>query len=207
MKAFARSVLASVRFLIVPVRASDYIPIAPSGFWKFRSAPTKSLNKAAALFNQIGGEIIIEVGTGIHGKMSGNSMLLWPKKTSAARIIAVDLEQKRIEEVREVTRPYPNVELVAANGIEYLQNFDAKIDLLYLDFWTPDPEGSLPGAGRAESYKAAYQAARDKMSPHSLILIDDTDHVHPWKHTYIVPEARKDGYVVLYTGRQTLLKR
>ena len=84
---------------------------------------------------------------------------------------------------------------------------DEKIDLLYLDFWTPDPEGSFLGTGRAQAYKAAYQAARDQMNEHSLILIDDTDHVHPWKHTYIIPEARKDGFVVMYTGRQTLLQR
>jgi hypothetical protein len=45
------------------------------------------------------------------------------------------------------------------------------------------------------------------MAPTSLILIDDTDHIDPWKQTLIVPEARRDGFDVIYVGRQTLLKR
>lgn len=184
-----------------------YIPVAGNGFWQFRYPPTKSLNKAAALFKQIRGETIIEIGTGIHGGMAGNSMLVWTKKTNAKRIIAIDLEQKRLDEVREATHQYSNVELVLANGIQYLKQFSAKIDLLYLDFWTPDPEGTTPGTGRAEAYKEAFIAAKDTMNTRSIILIDDTDHIHPWKHTYIVPQAREDEYSVLWTGRQTLLMR
>jgi hypothetical protein len=93
------------------------------------------------------------------------------------------------------------------DGIEFLERFAGKIDLLYLDFWVPDPEGAVPGTGRAEAYRRTYHAARDKMSARSMILIDDTDHVPPWKHTLMIPDARHDGFVVLYTGRQTLLKR
>lgn len=206
MKALAMKIFIRIRSFL-PVRIADFIPVEANGFWRFRSAPDKSFKKAAVLFNQIGGQIIIEIGTGIHGKMAGNSMLVWPKKTHAKRIIAIDIEQKRIEEVRKATRQYSNIELIVTDGIEYLNNFDSVIDLLYLDFWTPDPKGAIPGTGRAESYREAYNAAKNKMNIHSMILIDDTDHIHPWKHTYLIPEARKDGYAVLYTGRQTLLTR
>ncbi len=143
----------------------------------------------------------------MHGEMSGNSMLVWTQKTCAKRIIAIDLDQKRLDEVKEATSQYSNVELVLSDGIEYLNKISRIIDLLYLDFWAPDTEGKLPGTGRAEAYREAYIAAKDKMKTHSMILIDDTDHIHPWKHTYIVPLAREHGYSVLYTGRQTLLKR
>jgi len=184
-----------------------YIPIADNGFWQYRSPPTRSLEQAADLFNQNKGETIIEIGTGIHGGIAGNSMLVWTQKTSAKRIIAIDLEQQRLDEVRAATHQYTNVELVLADGIEYVKQFPDKIDLLYLDFWTPDPKGTFPGTGRAEAYRDSYNAAKDKMNTHSIILIDDTDHVHPWKHTYIVPLARMNGYKVLCVGRQTLLKR
>lgn len=185
----------------------SYIPVHPNGFWLHRGSPNKSLNTTASAFNVLNGKNIIEIGTGTHGDMSGNSMVIWTRKTNAKRIIAIDLEQTRLDEVKLVTQGYDNVELVLTDGIEFARTFDEKIDLLYLDFWTPDPEGSFLGTGRAQAYKAAYQAARDQMNEHSLILIDDTDHVHPWKHTYIIPEARKDGFVVMYTGRQTLLQR
>ena len=207
MKTLLNKVWSKVRFLFFPIRVGDIIPISSDGFWKFRSAPGRSLKIAANLFNKIHGETIVEIGTGIHGKMAGNSMFVWPKRTAAKRIIALDLEQIRLEDVKKVTPQYPQVELIECDGIKYLRNFESKIDLLYLDFWTPDPEGSIPGTGRAEAYKEAYDAAKDKMNLHSIILIDDTDHIHPWKHTYIIPDARKDGYEVVYTGRQTLLQR
>jgi hypothetical protein len=40
----------------------------------------------------MGGLVIVEIGTGIHGPMSGDSMRIWVSRTKAARIIAVDLE-------------------------------------------------------------------------------------------------------------------
>ena len=102
---------------------------------------------------------------------------------------------------------YPSVEAHVQDGIKFVENFDGTIDLLYLDFWTDDPPGELPGSGRSHAYLAAYEAAKPKLSEKALILIDDTDHVHPWKHTEIIPAARKDGFRLLYTGRQTLLLR
>ncbi|HUE41508.1 MAG TPA: hypothetical protein VMO75_06235, partial [Chthoniobacterales bacterium] len=119
----------------------------------------------------------------------------------------VDLDPKQIDDVKKATIKYKNVEPIAADGLKYLADFSSSIDLLYLDFWVPDPDGALPGTGRAEAYRAAFAAAKNKLADRSLILIDDTDHVHPWKHTLIIPDARKDGFVVVFVGRQTLLRR
>jgi len=183
------------------------IPIDNNGFWADRGLPTPSLKKAAEIFNQIKGETIIEVGSGLHGELSGNSILIWANETSAKRIIAVDTEQERIDEVIDGTSQYANVEAVLGDGIRYLQELQSPIDLLYLDFWADDVQVGIPGTGRAEAYRKAYSAARDKLNRRSLILIDDTDQLDPWKQTYIVYQARKDGFGVLYVGRQTLLMR
>ena len=41
-----------------------------------------------------------------------------------------------------------------------------------------------------------------------MILIDDTDHKTPWKHTLLIPEVLGNyGYKLLYIGRQSLLIR
>jgi hypothetical protein len=183
------------------------IPIAANGFWQPRDAPTPSLRETARLFDQIKGQTIIEIGSGIHGRLAGDSVLTWAKRTKAKRIIAVDLDEKQIRLVKEATSKYPNVEAIVMEGVRFLADFSSTIDLLYLDFWTADPEGTLPGTGRAETYRNAFAAARDKLNGRSLILIDDTDHIHPWKHTLIVPDARKEGFVVRFVGRQTLLTR
>jgi hypothetical protein len=198
-----------LRVALSPARARDggIIPIDDEGWWKHRSSPGASLRAAARLFNQLGGETIVEIGSGLHGDQAGNSLLNWVHRTAARRIVAVDTDAARIREVKSATAANPQVEAVVADGVEYLEQFPGAIDLLYLDYWLPDPEGAVSGLGRAEGYLDAYRAARHKMNRPSLLLIDDTDHVHPWKHTYIVPAARKDGFRVVYVGRQTLLRR
>jgi predicted O-methyltransferase YrrM len=183
------------------------IRIGSNGFWARRDSPSDSLKEAARMFNQINGQIIVEIGSGIHGRLAGNSILTWAKKTRARRIITVDLDAKQIDDVKKATSKYKNVEPIVGDGLKYLADFSETIDLLYLDFWVPDPEGTLPGTGRAEAYRAAFAAAKNKLAERALILIDDTDHIHPWKHTLIVPDARKEGFVVLFVGRQTLLLR
>ena len=183
------------------------IQIGPNGFWARRDSPSESLEETARMFNEIKGQIIVEIGSGVHGKLAGNSVLTWAKKTRAQRINTVDLDPKQIEDVKKATTKFKNVEAIVGDGLKFLTDFSSVIDLLYLDFWVPDPEGALPGTGRAEAYRAAFAAAKNKLAERALILIDDTDHIHPWKHTLIVPDARNDGFVVRFVGRQTLLMR
>jgi hypothetical protein len=183
------------------------IRIGSNGFWARRDSPLESLEETAWMFNQISGQIIVEIGSGIHGRLAGNSVLTWAKKTRAKRIITVDLDPAQIDAVKKATSKYKNVEPIVADGLKYLAEFSSTIDLLYLDFWVPDPDGALPGTGRAEAYRMAFAAAKNNLADRSLILIDDTDHIHPWKHSLIVPDARKDGFVVVFVGRQTLLMR
>jgi hypothetical protein len=204
-----KALLEKLRAALSPARPRDggIIPIDEAGWWKHRRSPAASLRAAARLFNELGGRTIVEIGSGLHGDLAGNSILTWVRRTAARRIVAVDADEARVNEVRRATAGNPHVEALVADGVRYLAEFRGAIDLLYLDYWMPDPEGTVPGVGRAEGYRDAYRAARDKMNEHSLLLIDDTDHVHPWKHTYIVPEARTDGFRVAYEGRQTLLRR
>jgi Methyltransferase domain len=183
------------------------IRIGSNGFWARRDSPSESLEETARMFNEIGGQIIVEIGSGIHGKLAGNSVLTWATKTRAKRIITVDLDPKQIDDVKKATAKYKNVEPTVGDGLKYLADFESTIDLLYLDFWISDPAGALPGTGRAEAYRRAFAAAKSKLAARSLILIDDTDHIHPWKHTLIVPDARKEGFTVIFVGRQTLLMR
>lgn len=183
------------------------IPVDKNGFWANRGSPAPSLLRTAEFFDRIQGKIIVEIGSGLHGELSGNSILVWAAKTAARRIIAVDTEQQRIDEVIAGTTDYSNVETHLGDGLAYLQSFEEQIDLLYLDFWAGDGPGVFPGAGRAEAYRQAYFAAREKMNDQSLILIDDTDHVDPWKQSLILFEARRDGFQVQHVGRQTLLRR
>lgn len=203
-----RRLIALYRQFIPVIRFNDLISIDRDGFWFPRSYQRRSLLRAAREFQSIQGQLIVEIGSGIHGAMSGNSILVWARKTNAKRILAVDLDPLRIEEVRMATRRYPHVETLLADGRDVVKSINTSVDLLYLDFWIEDsPNTKLIGQARAESYLEIYRCAREKMAKTSLILIDDTDHIDPWKQSLIISEARIDGFQVLYVGRQTLLRR
>jgi len=54
--------------------------------------------------------------------------------------------------------------------VTFLQNFNGIIDLLYLDAWD-----AVEGIPYAQKHLEAYQMATEKLSPSSIVLIDDTD--------------------------------
>ncbi len=167
------------------------IRIGSNGFWARRDSPSESLEETAKIFNQIDGQIIVEIGSGVHGRLAGNSVLTWAKKTRAKRIITVDLDPKQVDDVKKATTRFKNVEPIVGDGLKYLAEFSSTIDLLYLDFWVPDPDGALPGTGRAEAYRTAFAAAKTKLAERALILIDDTDHVHPLEAHFDCPGRSK----------------
>lgn len=90
--------------------------------------------------------------------------------------------------------------MIPKDGIEFLNEFDKTIDVLFLDGW--DKGTPL----YAEKHLEAYQAAEPKLSPVHLILIDDTDFItnDGGKDALLSPFLLDKGYVPLFNGRQTL---
>ncbi len=166
-------------------------------FHQPRKKPADSLEYTSSFFNLIHGNTIVECGTGLQSEMSGNSMLYWFNKTNASQIHCIDLDIKWINSIKN--KFGSNNERIIYHHADC---FDITpkikdIDLIYMDFWTGDSNA------RALAYLELY-----KISNHpKMILIDDSDHTSPYKHTLIVPHAVNDGYKIIYTGRQTLLLR
>lgn len=86
------------------------------------------------------------------------------------------------------------------DGIDFLNNFEKSIDILYLDGW----DKGTPNY--AENHLSAYLAAKNKLSPLHLILIDDTDFITEdgGKDKLLSPFLIDLNYRVLFNGRQTL---
>lgn len=89
---------------------------------------------------------------------------------------------------------------IPRDGIEFLQTFDKKIDILFLDGW------DVGTHEYAERHLEAYVAAESKLSPTHLVLIDDTDYITPegGKDKLLSPYLIEKGYIPLFNGRQTL---
>jgi len=183
------------------------IPVSQAGFWQYRSRPEASLKQAVKLFNRIQGKVIVEIGTGLHSGIAGQSIKIWSRYSNAEKIYAVDLDDDQLSSLNHLKQKDQRIHTVKMDGLKFLDEFEDKISLLYLDFWAPDREGEVEGTQRACQYREAYEKAKDKMADKSLILIDDCDHILPWKHSQIIPEARKDGFNVVWMGRQTLVFR
>jgi hypothetical protein len=89
---------------------------------------------------------------------------------------------------------------IPKDGIEFLNEFDGKIDLLFLDGW--DKGTHL----YAEKHLEAFEAAKDKLSDIHLILVDDTDFITEdgGKDKLLTPFLIQSGYIPLFNGRQSL---
>ena len=90
--------------------------------------------------------------------------------------------------------------VIPKDGIEFLNEFDKKIDVLFLDGW----DKGTPYY--AEKHIEAYKSAKNKLSDVHLILIDDTDYLTPdgGKDLLLTPYLIDNGYIPLFNGRQTL---
>jgi len=101
-----------------------------------------------------------------------------------------------------LNREYPqNIHtIMPKDGIEFLKEFNDKIDILFIDCWD---KGS---ADYTQKHLDAYLAAKDKLSDVHLILIDDTDYIlgNENKDSVLTPYLLEQGYIPLFNGRQTL---
>lgn len=121
------------------------------------------------------------------------------------RLHSVDLTPEHCQFARTWCQVFgETVHVHQQDSVQYLQQFDRPIDVLYLDSLdTTEP-------GHAEHAVREAQAAMHALHSQSLILFDDT----PWregafcgKGAHAVPWLLNNGWKVLYAGYQVLLER
>lgn len=141
----------------------------------------------------------------------GHSSILWG--LAGFKVYSVDIDSGATQNTKNNFSRF-NLDssgIVNGDGIEFLKNFSQGIDVLFLDAWDVDLSDS------PEKHLEAYQVAKSKLSIRSLILIDDTDVDRvdgrvvfsdglSGKGKLVIPQAIKDGWEVVFSGRQTLLK-
>lgn len=193
--------------------------------WDSRKKPYAYIQTAISLFKQINGKTIVEVGTmrtpANHPIdeyehtccMEGHSSILFALSADEFHTVDIDLAASKLTfgSLKELNLNC-NWNVYNGDGIAFLNNFNGKIDLLFLDAWdigTPE---------YAKNHLKAYLAAKDKLSSKHIILIDDTDinfteerGLHNdedsmgGKGAELVPFLLSTGYTVIFKGRQTCL--
>lgn len=177
-----------------------------------RGKPRPYLDVATALVRQFGMNNVVEIG-GARMPMQhsleefnpyccndGHSTLFWA--STGANVFSIDIDPGSAYVLAPYRAAFPKLQVYTQDGLEFLNDFDQRIDLLYLDAWDV-----VAGTPYAEKHLEAYLLAREKLSPSALILIDDTDLMFGGKGRLAIPEMIRDGYTVAATGRQTMLVR
>lgn len=190
-----------------------------------RDRPYTSLIKVIDLLKNVDRKTIIEIGC-MRGTINhpvhefhhpccndGHSTAVFA--SYGMEVISVDICQSAVNYANDVLVKSSNKSsrAVCADGIEFLRGYKGKIDLLFLDAWDV---GLLDSS---EKHLEAYLIANPKLPVGSYILIDDTDvdfdgkevveavTVPGGKGKLVVPKAIEDGYDMIFTGRQTLLRK
>ena len=159
-----------------------------------------TVDRALALFHERGGRVIVEIGSirdaSPLGRLwDGYSTVAWA--LHAERVYSVDVDTFASNLTRKLTEEFGNVVVVNGDGLEFLRSFGGEIDLLYLDAW----DVGLPDC--RSKHLEAYRVARGLLSEGGLILIDDAR----VKGAFVVPEAVRDGFTIVFDEYQVLLAK
>lgn len=142
----------------------------------------------------------------------GHSSLLLARAADEFHTIDIDMQCSKITraELKKHNFWYKS-NVYCGDGIMFLQNFNKKIDFLYLDAWDVEyPE-------HAEKHLEAFKIAENKLDKNAVILIDDTDIAFSpekgfhndeeclgGKGRLLIPFLlEKKNFKMLFKGRQT----
>ncbi len=134
----------------------------------------------------------------------GHGGIIWTLE--GFEVHSVDISEHCLTQAKwsfeNIRRPFPeNLHLyIPKDGIEFLNEFDGKIDVLFLDGW--DTGTHL----YREKHLESFEVAQNKLSDTHLILIDDTDFTieDTGKDAFLSPRLLELGYHLLFDGRQKL---
>lgn len=140
----------------------------------------------------------------------GWSTLNWEyyaKKTNS-KVYVVDIDQNHLNKSFEIVPQSEFVYYTKDDSINYLNNFDKKIDLLFLDSY--DYYGDEENIKKCHNHSLnEIKAAWDKLNDECFILIDDVFN-NSWdgKGKLSIPFLLNNGFKLVYfIDSQVLLKR
>lgn len=140
----------------------------------------------------------------------GWSTLNWEyyaKKTNS-KVYVVDIDEGHLNQSKKIVPPSEFVEYAKDDSVNYLQNFDKKIDLLFIDSYDycGDDENILKCHNHSLN---EVIAAWNKLNEHCFILIDDVfSDVWDGKGKLSIPYLLENGFEKVYfIDSQILLKR
>jgi hypothetical protein len=177
-----------------------------------------TFEKSIELLKNRMGPLILEIGVARDEEswlVEGHStpFFAWFIMNHGGKFIAVDVDQNSIQMAHTLLKKYGlegNCELICCDAINFVQNFNNKIDLLYLDGWDYSLDiGSHADEIRSSSEKnhlECFKKSEHLIKENGMVLVDDIfDHESYYgKGRLLIPYMIKNGYIVNQTSYDPL---
>lgn len=141
----------------------------------------------------------------------GWSTLNWDyySKLTNSKVYVVDINQYHIDQSKKIVPPTELLQYYNDDSVNFLKNFDKKIDLLFIDSY--DYCGDEENIHKCHLHSLnEVKSAWDKLNNKCFILIDDVFNNTNWagKGELSIPYLLENGFeLVYYIDSQVLLKR
>ena len=172
-----------------------------------------TFRKTLALLNQIDAKILVETGTsreGLHGaKSNGAATIVFGKwaKENGGFLHSVDISENSILNAqKEVDRQALNnfVKIHHSDSVAFLENFEEKIDLLYLDSYDYSDDVEVQKLSQ-EHHLKEFKAIEDRLHNNTIVLIDDCDLPNGGKGKLAIEYMLTKNWQVVENAYQVLL--
>jgi len=214
-------IVSVIALFVFHFTCSDYIHAkdksAPYEYLSYltHSLRLESMKLTLELMDERQPNIVIETGTARGGDGDKDFMFLgdggssiifgtWAEVNNKI-FYSVDIDSKAINAAKNaLNSPDGNIHFVCQDSVQFLQDFDAPIDFLYLDSF--DYEFGNPGPSQEHHLKEII-AAYDKLSSHCVVVIDDCSLPEGGKGGLAIPFLVDRGWEIIYDGYQVVLVR
>lgn len=153
----------------------------------------QGFSRALELLDKKKNPVIVEVGTTRRRSnwlADGYStpLFAWYIARTGGELYSVDIEPEAARLCREIIAefdiPMEGVNLVTADGIEFMHSLEQKVDLLYLDGWDysmfDTDEGFDERLASEQAHLECYLAAEPHLARGGIVLVDDVFETRSW---------------------------
>lgn len=161
------------------------------------------------LLKERNAQVIVETGTAREGSAwcegDGCSTLLFAEwvKRNGGTFYSVDIDKRALRKAKRAIGPTMNaVHLIHNDSVDFLANFNHKIDCLYLDSFDFDCSNPKPSQ---EHHLKEIQAAYPFLTSKSVVMIDDCALPHGGKGLLVIQFLEDRGWKIIANGYQVIL--
>lgn len=173
-----------------------------------------TFKKTLELLDQRKAKVLLETGTsrkGLNGtKNDGAATIVFGKWASLnnAHLSSVDISEASIKGSKEEVERQNLSEYISlhlGDSVAFLENFDEKVDFLYLDSYDYSRTDSEIQKASQEHHLKEFKAIENQLHDNTIVLIDDCRLPAGGKGKLVIDYMQNKGWQVIIDAYQVLL--